>query len=189
MKYLPEIPSGNRVDPVSRLIEEKHGRLVYQRACQSEFLFHAAGQVLCFSVLERGKVAESKKLIFRGISVFTGDLIKVPVKTQILKDCQVSVKAELLRHITDLFFHCFRIRCHRVSVHEDISLGGQKDSRCHSHNGSFSCSVRPDQAKDLSFVYGEIHPPNSPELTELSAEVLYFYGLIRILMTIHRLGL
>ena len=185
MEYLPEIPSGNRIDPVSRFIKKKHCRLVYQGTCQSELLLHAAGQVLRFSVLERSKVAEAKKFIFRCISVFAGDLIEVSVKTQIFKHCQVSVKTEFLGHISDIFFHGFRMRYDGVSVHDDISLCGQKDSGCHSHDGSFSCTVGSYQAKDLSFVYRKIHSTHSPKLTEFSAQVLYFYCFIRIYMIIH----
>ncbi|MPN37151.1 hypothetical protein SDC9_184667 [bioreactor metagenome] len=77
------------------------------------------------------------------------------------------------------------MRYDRVSVHDDISLCGQKDSGCHPHNGSFSCAVGSDEAKDLSFVYSEIHSPNSPELTECSAQALYLYRFIRICMIIH----
>jgi hypothetical protein len=84
----------------------------------------------------------------------------------ILNHCQIVVERKLLRHITDVLAHRFRVPAHVVTCDLRMAGGGFEQPTEHANRRGFARTVRPEKAEDLAladFKIDMIHSDKSAE--------------------------
>jgi len=99
---VPELAARNRIDAVRRFIEEQNPGTMNQRARESQFLFHSAGQdagIALLKFFEPGKTQQALDALFAFCAAHAKN---IGVEFNVLAHGQVAIERKTLRHITDL---------------------------------------------------------------------------------------
>src|SRR5690606_3060890 len=89
---------------------------------------------------------------------------------KVLRDAQVAVQRELLRHVTDAQAHRLRIARHVQAEHFHLALAGREQAAEHADGGGLAGTVRAEEAVDLRTRHIEIDAIDGNEMAEASRQ-------------------
>src|SRR5579871_5768883 len=168
---IPKCPASNGIDARSRLVEEKHGRLVQDRAPERETLLPAA----------REKSGEAGSAFFDpghfqhiGFALGAAGLrnaVDAAEEIDVLFHSEVVVEREFLRHVPDVMLDGFRLGHDVESADRGGAGGWQKQSAEHADGGGFSGAVRSEEAEDFAAPDVERDVVDGEEVAEAFDEV------------------
>ena len=114
---LPELAARHGVDPGRRLIEQQHGGLVHQGACEGELLLHATREPVRTPIAERRQLRHVEQAI-AGRSI-AANTVNLREERNVLVDGEVAVEREPLREIAHVRRHRAVLPDRVASEHAD----------------------------------------------------------------------
>ena len=126
-----------------------------KRTAEGQFLFHSTGQSAGFPVFKRFNLDIN---IFDEMIVFIDCCIENTGKEiQVFFHRQILIQREFSGHITQNPAYFFIILHHVESFNCSGAGIGQQNSRQHSENGGFSCTIWTDKPKNFSRIHIKTH--------------------------------
>ncbi len=127
-----------------------------KRAREPEFLLHTAGEFACEPFCKRLQVGKLQQIILLlEVSLFF-NRPEGCKKLKILINGQLFVQAESLGHVS--YHHaclCLTVYSIRFKYFDRAAVGCHNAGK-ESHKCCFSCTVRANQSKQVSFIYAQI---------------------------------
>ena len=178
----PEIAPRHRVDPGGRFVENHQVRRMDQRAHQTEFLLHAAGQLLHWPVAEAVQPGHAEQ----GLLAFgqhVGRHQPQPGKeVDVLLDRQVAVQVlpQPLRHQPEPGLDGLRrpLRVDAGAEHVDTAAVEGQHAGHRLHQAGFAGAVRADQAENLAPGDIEVDAIDRHGLAIALAEAAQGHGIV-----------
>ncbi len=118
---------------------------MHEHTGESELLFHAAGEVLGSPGRELLQTGEFEQPLAADLELGARYTAQLGEEREVLRDTQVRIQAEALRHVADARAHRGGIREHRLAEHERIAARGPQRRGEHPHERGLARAVRSDQ--------------------------------------------
>src|SRR5205823_5265134 len=141
VEQIPNLLSMDRIQARGRLVQEKEGRIVNDRAAKREQLTHAPGETTSGGVAFSFQIDQAKDVFDSRLDLTWRHTVGASKKAKIFCHCQFPVQTEPLSNITD-----FGARDVTFAPHISISNGGgaarwSSQTTQHSHRGGFAGPV------------------------------------------------
>jgi len=147
-----------------------------QRADQAEFLFHAAGKLPGQALLEAAETAGLDQFTAVCNALFAWYAEQLGIETDVLRNGQVVVQPEALRHVAQMQLGGFRVDSHVQAIDHDLPGIRTQHPGEHAHGGGFSGAIGTDQAQNLARLNAEIHSANGVHGAEALAQLAHLHG-------------
>src|SRR5512133_1937358 len=151
----PEIPAGDGIDTVRRLVQEEHPGRVDEGAGEPELLLHAPGEVARLAAPEGGEVAEGQEPLEAFAPAGLRDFIEIGVEIDVLLHCEIRIQTEALGHVADAVLDRVGILDRVQPIHPGLARTGLEDPGQQAHGGGLARAVRPDEPEDLPLLHGQ----------------------------------
>src|SRR5437660_10606866 len=171
-EQIPELAARDGVDAGSGLIEEKKFRLVQHGAAESEALLPAAGELRGQAIQVRLEAVELDNLFKAALEARGLEAVNAAVELQILRDSQIVIETEVLRHVADSLADSFRIGADIEPF--DVSLAATERQKAGEHfdDRRFSAAIGAEETEDFAFLDAEADIVDRREATEAPNEML-----------------
>src|SRR5712664_1016179 len=106
---VPELAAGDRVDASSGLVEEQELRFVQHGAAEGKTLLPPARKLRSEPAEIRAEAIELDDFIYASLQTLGRQAVDAAVELKILRDREIVVEAESLRHVANVLAHGLRI--------------------------------------------------------------------------------
>ena len=121
---------------------------MYQGACETEALFHAARQRLDQCVLLVREIDEFEQVADELWPLFTRNAVNTRIEFEIFRRGQVGIDAKKVGHIADFALNRGWRLAYLLPVDPDLTGAGWKERGENAKKRRFACTIWSDQTKD-----------------------------------------
>ena len=143
-EQLPELAPRHGIDAGRRLVEQNDSRLVHQRACERQLLFHPARQLLgetCAELRQLRQLEQAVPAIANG-RVAHAEAVNLGEERDVFVDGEIAVQAEPLRQIPERLGH-LEVLLHRIAAEHAHAFRHPASATRTSGESRSSCPRRP----------------------------------------------
>src|SRR5215469_12616401 len=149
-KVITQCRSRNRIKPCCRLIQEDEWRMVKERPCHRELLFHAPAP-LAHLILAAIPEIEVGEQFFDARAPFGGrHMVDAPVKVQIVFGGHALVKSCKLEQSSDAGTNLIRLCAGIEAKHAGLALRRFQEAKQEMDGGRFTSTIWSQKTKDNS---------------------------------------
>src|SRR5574341_510055 len=171
----PEVPAGDGVHAVRRLVQKKHFGRMDQGAGKAEFLLHAARELAREPLPEGCQVAETEETLDPRRPLSPRHVVEIGVEDDVLHHRQVFVQPETLGHVPDLFLDALVFGENGVTGHPRLTGCGLHDRREEPHGRGLPRPIRPHKTIELALFYFQVEVIDGDGVAEGLGEVCRLY--------------
>src|SRR6266446_763078 len=171
-KQIPELAARDGVDPGSRLVEEKECRLVQHGAAESEALLPPAGKLRGKPIEIGLEAVQLDNFVDAALETCGLQTVNASIELQVLRDGQIVVEAEILRHIADALANAFRIGVYVQPLDRGGTAAERQQAGEHFDDGGLSAAVGAQETEDFAFFDAEADVVDGGEVAEAAHKVL-----------------
>src|SRR5208337_1095434 len=171
-EQVPELAARHRVNARRGLIQKDQFGLVQHGAAEGEALFPAAGKLRRQPIDIRAKAVELNNIVHAFAQVIIGEAVDAPVKGEVFGNGKVGVKAEILRHVTDVFADGFRVLADIESLDFGVASAGGQQPGEHLDDRGFAAAIGAQKPEDFSLFHAETDVVHGGDIAETPDQVL-----------------
>src|ERR1700674_43522 len=150
LEDLPHLDPRARVEAGCRLVEQKHDRVVDERAGEAQALLQAARQSVDELASPVRQADELEQLAYDFGAALLGLAVARGIEVQVLRHRELVVNAEEVRHVTDSRVNPRRVLRHVGAVDRRVAARRLEECGEDAQGGGLTGSVGAPQAEDLA---------------------------------------
>ena len=156
LQDVPKLAAGQRVDAHRRLVQEQKVGRAHEGTGQPQLLLHAAGQLSRQPFREFRQSRHFQKMGESCLSCLLRHAVEIRVERHILRDGQVLIEAEFLRHVAKPVLNLLLVALYFHAEHAKRPRGGGEQARDQPHQRRLSRAVRPDDGGQAARLQGNV---------------------------------
>jgi hypothetical protein len=118
---VPELAASDGIDAGGGFVEKNQGRFMEHGATESKTLFPATGELGGEAIQIRPKTVDLDDFIHAPTEMVIGKAIDAAVKSQIFRNGEIGVEAEILGHVADIFADGFGVFPHVDTLNRGVA--------------------------------------------------------------------
>ena len=140
------------------------------RTAQGEPLLPAAGELSREPAKIRLQAVQFHNFVHSPSQPVRFEAVDAPIKLEVLRDRQIVVQAEILRHVTDPLANSLRLGADVEPLHLRFACAERQQAGQHLDHRGLAASVGPEETEDFSRFHAEAHAIDGREVAEASHE-------------------
>lgn len=166
----PEFAPGDRIDARGRFVEEQGARFVHDGAGERQALLQAERQILGGLAGMAAEIEDIGHQLDAFAPALPAKAIDAGEEFEVLRDRQIAIKREFLRHVAELVAGFGGIAAKIETGDATFAAGWFQQAAEHLEGGGFASAVRAEQAEDLAAANIKADIVGSGEIAEAFGE-------------------